>query len=279
MELASSRLVVYFRAHQFTIGAILGRFIGENSMSNSDLAWKKRGKDDPYYGVLSHSKFSAGSIEDNTDEFFRTGEDYISSRLERFEKHFGELKRDRALDFGSGVGRLTLPIARRFGEVVGIDISPDMIAEAKTNAKKHSISNVSFIESDDNLTRIGDEFNFVQTYIVLQHIPVKRGMNFISRLLDVVAVGGGTNIHLSIDRQDSAVGALRYTAQKHIPGASRFANVMRGRKWDEALMQMNEYSLAAVFKLMHHKGFADILVDFEYHGRILTATLQSRRSV
>ena len=48
-----------------------------------------------------------------------------------------------ALDFGCGVGRLVLPLARRYRTVVGIDISDAYIAEAVRNRDKHGLTNIS----------------------------------------------------------------------------------------------------------------------------------------
>src|SRR5687768_10646299 len=105
-------------------------------MPSSDKAWKTWGKLDPYFGVLAHARFAAAEIDRNRDEFFATGRGFVADLLRRYERHFGALPRGRALDHGSGVGRLTLPLAAHFASVDGIDISPDMLAEARANAER-----------------------------------------------------------------------------------------------------------------------------------------------
>jgi SAM-dependent methyltransferase len=47
----------------------------------------------------------------------------------------------RLLDVGCGPGSLTLLLARRFAEVVGIDADPDMISEAREGARRAGVSN------------------------------------------------------------------------------------------------------------------------------------------
>lgn len=51
----------------------------------------------------------------------------------------------RVLDLGCGAGRYALEFARRAESVTGIDISPNMIAYAKANAKDAGLSNAEFL--------------------------------------------------------------------------------------------------------------------------------------
>src|SRR4051794_20216366 len=121
-------------------------------MLSTDKAWEKFGKDDPYFGVLAHERFTAGQIGANLSEFFNTGRSAVSQIVERYEAHFGPLPKDRALDHGCGVGRLTLPLAERFEEVIGLDVSPSMIAEATSNAAQAGAANARFALADDQLS-------------------------------------------------------------------------------------------------------------------------------
>lgn len=247
-------------------------------MTDTDHAWRAWGNQDPYYGVLSHEKFRAGSLETNRDEFFQTGEDYIDARLQKVERHFGTLGRVRALDFGCGVGRLTIPLARRFGNTVGIDISTVMLAEAQANAQRAGVTNLTFGTSDDALSEAKGEFDFVNTYIVLQHIPVSRGLVIIDQLLRRVGPGGGISLHFSIDRRDGLVGKARYLAQRYVPGTQNLVNLVRGRKWREPLMQMNAYPLPMVIGKLSEAGFASVLMEPEDHGGIMTVNMLARRA-
>ncbi|MEU7650001.1 class I SAM-dependent methyltransferase [Streptomyces huasconensis] len=48
--------------------------------------------------------------------------------------------RGRLLDVGCGPGTLALPLAPLFGEVVGVDPDPEMIAEARRQAAEHKVA-------------------------------------------------------------------------------------------------------------------------------------------
>jgi 2-polyprenyl-3-methyl-5-hydroxy-6-metoxy-1,4-benzoquinol methylase len=246
-------------------------------MSDSDRAWKKWGDIDPYFGVLTDPKFRKDAIADNKDAFFDTGETHVRTRLEKVEGYFGTIARRRALDFGCGVGRLVFPLAAQFEEVVGVDISQGMLAEAVSTAEARGLNNTRFVLSDDALTNVTGVFDFVHTYIVLQHIPVDRGLGFMAQLLDKVAPGGGLSLHFPIDRKDSLLTAVRYWAQRKVPGVPVLANLVSGRPWDQPPMQMNAYPLPKVLQMLEDRGFGDVTSELEDHFGVVTVTLTARR--
>ena len=247
-------------------------------MSNTDRIWERWGQIDPYYGVLAHDRFNKANIHANRDEFFATGEDFIARLLGRLERHFGPLKLDRALDHGCGVGRLTLPLARRFGEVVGLDVSPAMLSEAKVNARRGGLKNVAFGLADDQLTNAPGDFDFVNSYIVLQHVPVKRGIAIMIALLDKVRPGGGFQIHLSV-RTDHWRSRALWWSSIHIPGVKIIQNVMAGRAWNAPAMQMNDYPLQTVLTKLVERGITDLLVSAERHDKFVTCSIIGKKAL
>lgn len=246
-------------------------------MSDTDQAWKRWGEIDPYYGVKSHPQFRNAELDDNKADFFQSGQNDISDRIAKAEHHFGTLARGRALDFGCGVGRLILPLAEQFGEVTGIDVSPAMIAEANSNAAARGLANATFVLSDDTLSKVAGHFDFVHTVMVLQHIPVHRGLRFIERLLSLVSVDGVAALHMTLDRSDGPVQRARYWAQRTVPGVNRVANIVRGRGASEPLMEMNEYPLPKILAMAAGLGFGPTVIETQYHARVLAAKLLMRR--
>lgn len=55
---------------------------------------------------------------------------------------------DDVLDLFCGLGNFTLPIARRAGRVLGIEVEPALIAKARRNAGRNGITNAEFTASD-----------------------------------------------------------------------------------------------------------------------------------
>lgn len=244
---------------------------------STDNDWEKWGKLDPYYGVLTDEKFRTDQIEENRSAFYATGENFINDILTRFETVLGPLPKGRALDFGSGVGRLSIPLARRFRNVVGLDISLAMIAEAQINAKKLSVDNVEFYRSDDMLSNATGLFDFINTYIVLQHIPVSRGMKIIAALLEKLAPGGGFMLHFSVRRQSSGIARLMTMARKYVPGMNIVVNLLRNRSAFEPMMQMNEYPLVEILSSLEMLDIHDLFLFTETHTGILTVGIMGRK--
>jgi len=246
-------------------------------MADSDRDWRRWGETEPYFGVLSHPRFRMDAIEGSRTEFFELGRLTVEERLAAAERHFGPFERRRALDFGCGVGRLSLPLAGHFEEVLGLDIAPAMLAEAQANAARQGVGNIRFALSDDDLSRTADSFDLVLCCIVLQHIPVRRGMRLITRLLDRVAPGGVAALQLCTGRPRAPGAALRYWAQRHVPGVHGLFNMARGRPWAEPLMQMNAYPLDAVLALTEAAGFEAPVVEPYDDGRFAAVQLLMRR--
>jgi SAM-dependent methyltransferase len=245
-------------------------------MLSTDKAWEKFGRDDPYFGVLADPRFTAEKIAENRAEFFASGRWSVARITERYERHFGNLSHGRALDHGCGVGRLTLPLAGQFDAVVGLDVSPSMLAQARANADQSSVSNVEFALADDRLSNAPGEFDFVNSYMVLQHIRVRRGLGILARLLEKVKPGGGFHVHLSV-RTDPMASRALWWASHHIPGVKIWQNICAGRPWNAPAMQMNNYPLSRVIVMLAAHGITETLISTEQHASFHTCSLIGAR--
>jgi ubiquinone/menaquinone biosynthesis C-methylase UbiE len=80
-------------------------------------------------------------------------------------------KRMKVLEIGCGSGRITRALAEVFGEVYAVDISGEMIRQAKEALKDVPNAHV-FQNSGSDLAVLGDlQVDFAFSYIVFQHIP------------------------------------------------------------------------------------------------------------
>jgi SAM-dependent methyltransferase len=245
-------------------------------MIDTDRHWEKWGQEAPYFGVLSNDRFASERISEHRDEFFASGEEFIAGLVARYEREFGALARGRALDHGCGVARLTLPLAMRFDSVVALDVSPAMLAEAESNARERGIANVQFERADDALARAGDGFDFVNSHLVLQHIPVRRGLPILLRLIAKVNPGGGFHISVS-SRIDPPAQRLLYWASANIPGVKGWQNLCARRPWNAPAMQMNNYPLKAILQKLASEGMGELLLSVAYQRRFITCSLIGRK--
>ena len=231
---------------------------------DSDVTWERFGKENAYYGVLDHEKYRREKLDDKAKlEFFETGYSHVNHVLEVVARHYGgKLDTEKsALDFGCGVGRLVIPLAQRFVHVTGVDVSLSMLKEARTNCVHQGIGNVTFVESDDDLSRVSGQFDFIHSYIVLQHIPVRRGEKIIDHLLERLKPGGVVVLHVPFMRKASVLRRVVNLARKYFTPLSILVNFVQGNKWNEPFMQMNSYDVNQILRSFLAHEMRDVFIE------------------
>lgn len=81
---------------------------------------------------------------------------------------------DRVLDLGSGVGDVSLLLARLVGStgaVVGVERSPESIAQAEARVGAAGLGNVSFRQSDATAVEASGPFDAVVGRFILMYLP------------------------------------------------------------------------------------------------------------
>lgn len=235
---------------------------------NSDDEWIKFGSIDPYYGVLTLPQYHSFKLDPVAEEqFWQTGKHYF----EEIEKVIHSVISpdfiiNRALDFGCGVGRILLPLSEVADEVVGIDISEGMMNEARKKCSSLNIQNVSFAKSDDALSQVKGSFNFIHSFIVFQHIPVKRGETILKNLLSRLDEKGIGIIHLTYSRRASPLNQAAFFMIKKWALLSGIWNLLRKKPFDYPVSQMNSYNLNIVFRILQEAQCHNIHVRFTNHS-------------
>ena len=150
--------------------------------------WTALGEDDPLWAILSRPDKRGGRWD--ADSFFAAGE----LEIDGVERHCAALGRPRehrvALDFGCGVGRLSRALSSRYAQVIAVDISPSMIAQART--LHAGFPNVRFVENaTPRLAFLADaSVDLVYSVITLHHMPAQLQLGYIGEFLRVLAPGG-----------------------------------------------------------------------------------------
>jgi ubiquinone/menaquinone biosynthesis C-methylase UbiE len=109
---------------------------------------------------------------------------WLAERVRRFVQPSGD---ERALDAGTGTGALAFALAPLVREVVGIDLVPQLLAEARRRGE--SFSNVEFIEGDvTSLPFERGSFDLAGAQSVLHHVA--RSELVVAELARVTRPGG-----------------------------------------------------------------------------------------
>jgi len=152
-------------------------------------AWESLGRDDPLWAVVSHDDKAAGKWD--AAEFLRTGETDVSRFHELLRARAGAPPKFReVLDFGCGVGRLSLAWSRRADRVVGVDISQPMLERGRDLARGNP--NVELLlNSRPDLELFADNrFDLVTSHVCLQHMPWTLAAEYVREFARVCAPAG-----------------------------------------------------------------------------------------
>lgn len=237
---------------------------------NSDAAWEAFGQRDAYFGVATEDRFKDKNLDvDHRKDFFQSGEDHVSEIVDNLKTKFGTLDMSsmRVMDYGCGVGRLVLPFRRMGAEVTGVDISKSMLEHARGNLENAGFSNVTFTQpGDDDLGSVQGQFDLIHSVIVLQHIPTKRGHQIIRAMADKVRPGGYLVIDPNLENHYSPAKRFINVMRRNIAFTQIAVNILRGNRWNQPYMQMNEYDANRILLDLTERGFKDIRIHSSIQG-------------
>ena len=95
--------------------------------------WRKLGESDPYWSVISTDALRTRNVNAETlSAFYETGQQ-SADIIGLFEEKTGvRVPNGVCFELGCGVGRVTAALARRFGRVIAVDISPGNLLYASS---------------------------------------------------------------------------------------------------------------------------------------------------
>lgn len=149
--------------------------------------WTRLGAADPLWAVLVSPEHRHGRWD--TDQFLATGRSEVAAVLGHLATLGVTPARGDALDFGCGAGRLSTALSEHFEHVVGIDISPTMLARAKELVPAGRVELV-LNERPDLSAWADGTFDLAYSSLVLQHLPTDLALGYVSELVRVLRPGG-----------------------------------------------------------------------------------------
>src|SRR4051812_48569267 len=99
--------------------------------------WEEFAQDDPEVYIWAKRREGSSYQRD----FFGSGRHEVPGLLSRVEPYLQG--RDQVVEYGSGVGRLLIPMSEHFGAALGVDISPTMLAKLEQNAREQGANGIA----------------------------------------------------------------------------------------------------------------------------------------
>lgn len=216
---------------------------------DTDRDWERVALDDPYWGVLSRDEYRKESMDpERFERFMATGERFVSDVFGLIAEHLDrQFAPKRVLDVGCGVGRLLIPMARHAKQAVGVDVAPAMLELARKHAQSAGLDNIELVAGDDELSAVQGEFDFVNTYIVLQHIPPERGYRLIRSMIERCRKGGVVSIQVTYAKARSFLQYEAPTALYYRRDGGQIHDILdSGWRAPEGTINMFDYDLNQV---------------------------------
>ena len=219
---------------------------------DTDQDWTAIAEQTPFWGVLSLKEYEGKELEEEARlKFYASGEEFVGNLFSLIRNYFEpEFAPATILDFGCGVGRLLVPFAKRCLHATGIDIAPEMRRICEEHAHAAGITNIRVCASDDEITQTSEQYDLVNTYIVIQHIPPERGIFIINSLCQKIKIGGYGSIQLTYAKSTRFI-QNEYVGSQYYRRDASFINDLTPRcDPSHPVITMFDYDLNSVFAIL-----------------------------
>jgi SAM-dependent methyltransferase len=233
-----------------------------NMARDTNLDWLKIGVSEPWWGVLATEKFLKANLTPKAlEEFYQQGVEEIQDVVAQLVRQFDVFKPSVGVDFGCGPGRLALAMGSYCERVIGLDISPAMLAEAERQKIARGVANVHF---QTELLE-GQRADWINSYIVFQHIAPRVGMPILEGLLQRLNPGGFISVQLTYFHDSRHLTELTRDVAAYTFDGEQM-RVLADAALEIGAMEMFDYDLNGVFRLLDRHGLGEVQVRQTDHG-------------
>ena len=159
--------------------------------SQTRQAWEQLGSERPFHSVLTEPRYLPNTFSDAEREFWQSGESEASV-LAGYLADLGPMKLEdaSALEYGCGVGRMTVPLAGLVRNVTAFDLSAPHLALARERAAVMRRGNVRLVLLENPLEADFAPCDLFYSRIVLQHNPPPIIGHLLRSLIRALKPGG-----------------------------------------------------------------------------------------
>jgi SAM-dependent methyltransferase len=228
-------------------------------------SWESLAQRDPLWAVLSSDEYRSSSLTPEAeDRFWQSGEEHVDHVFAIIRNEIAPAFAPRvALDFGCGVGRALVPLARRCDHAIGLDASPTMVARARQHLGACGVTNaeVRGVHRRIDAAVLGRRrVDFVHSVLVFQHIVATEGLALFDQLLALLEPGG--------------LGFVQFQCKNPGGELERAIRALRLRHgWFNALclksriplfrdlVMLYEYDMTDLLRLLAHHRVGEVVVE------------------
>ncbi len=204
--------------------------------------WEAFAREHAEYYVLTGIGRSAGPAA--IEQFFESGREAAAAVM----RDVADLLpgHELVVEFGCGVGRLLIPMARHFDRLVGVDIAPTMIEKLNANCRRFDVQNVTGVLADEPWER-SCSADLIYSWLVFQHIE------------DIGIIEDALS-RLAAALQPRGVALLQFDTRPRSP-ASRLRNalpdILLPRPWRRGIRRIRR-SPDVLAKILEDAGFEGV---------------------
>lgn len=159
--------------------------------------WEALGEEDPFWAIASEPSKKGGRWE--LADFLKSGEELVEQYWKILRREGAPETFDQVLDFGCGVGRLTLAWTRHASQVTGVDISRPMVEKGRQIMAGQEAIHFELNQRDDLSLFPDNHFDLVFSHVVLQHMPWSLAQVYLSEFARICKPGGWVAFQLPFD--------------------------------------------------------------------------------
>jgi SAM-dependent methyltransferase len=221
------------------------------AMPGNEDAWEAVARHDPYWGVITHPDYLGPALAPETEErFFASGDHQVSHILAVIRDHLRPgFQPVTALDYGCGVGRNLPALARECDRVVGLDVSPTMLARARQHLDERGVADVELRHAGD-LGAFAGGIDLVHCVLVLQHVPPRRGMVIFDRLVTLLRPGGCACIQFNLRAAGGPVARRARWIRTRVPLVNTAVAMATHQPPSARHVLMYEYDLVDIVRVL-----------------------------
>lgn len=238
--------------------------------------WEKLAQRHPYYAVIADPRNFGSGNPAALRAFFDSGEAYVDGVLARVADLTGESNVRTVLEYGCGPGRLAYAFARRGFDVTAVDVSPTMLALARSNCEARNVRGIGF-RSVEEFLQGTQTFDLVNATLLLQRMPPRFGLEILEQLIARVAPGGYLHVQVPYRSSRTHLANALMTARRHSALVNKVVNVARHRPADADVLEINTYSLDPIFAMLSRETLDVRKVDLSRENELEVATVVARR--